>query len=180
MLSDKQRDEIIPFYFYAMLNGFASTGRKDFRTADTHTKKYYFVPSVDECKAGGFNHGFALEDTWTNVTGTSRSAGYTYVKFHGCPVWVMQYQGMYKKQAIPFLKLALRKAFEAKLFNAGRGPILYTNPEHEGMVYRNSKSQGDWELFVGYEEIIDTVHNVSLGWHQVNGMYLFGKNRDSI
>lgn len=81
----------------------------------------------------------------------------------------MNYGGYYEERAIKFLKAALRKAYEARQFFGGRGPLVFSEGS---LVYVNQLRLNDFSKFEGREEVFNLGTGSSLGWHEYWGMTL--------
>ncbi|MBI2624249.1 hypothetical protein HYW67_02015 [Candidatus Parcubacteria bacterium] len=94
--------------------------------------------------------------------------------FPAGPVWGMQYSGWCRdKWAIPFLKRALRYAYENRIFLGGRGPLEFI-PEGESLAYQNLLRPGSgFTDFAGSENIFEReVSARTLFYHAFNGLAL--------
>ena len=99
---------------------------------------------------------------------------------HKILLWMMNYGGCYKKEAIPFLKLALRSAIEKRVFLGGRGEHYFVNKKYPSLYYHNHLHVNQEFLeFSGREEILydgtpTCQCHRNLGYHWYNGMSLVG------
>jgi hypothetical protein len=164
-------------FFEAMLDGYAGgENRKSVKTElnNGHTKRVVFQDEE--------NHpGYIVEDEWDIHPNSDQSAGTTRILLQGGPVWRMSYGGHYPKGAIPFLKSAMAKAYERKLFLGGRGMDKVISEHYEVnelrfyLVYIN-KWNGDFQSFNGIEEIFQNpligYDPELIGCHQYFGMAL--------
>lgn len=98
------------------------------------------------------------------------SFGTTTIWHCGLPVWYMNYNGWYHKDAIPFLKEVLFMSYSAKVFEGGRGPKEVRHEERR-MVYFNRLTVNEFRHFSGVEEIWDFDHEL-LGSHRYDGRLL--------
>jgi hypothetical protein len=150
--------EVQEFFFKAMVQGWAVGGQK-IKIAD--------MPGY---KAIPFRDGdFYLLDCYCVTPNSPKSAGATTIWFRDMPVWVMNYGGLYDKEAIPFLKRALLKAYEARHFFGGRGPFVFAEGS---LIYFNQPRVNMFDKFEGREEVFDFKAGFSLGWHEYWGMNL--------
>lgn len=150
--------EVEQFFFKAMVEGYAAGGQK-IKIAD--------MPNY---KAIPFRDGdFYLLDRYCVTPHGPKSAGTTTIWFQDAPVWLMNYGGYYEERAIKFLKTALRKAYEARQFFGGRGPLVFSEGS---LVYVNQPRFNDFLKFEGREEVFDLDTRSSLGWHEYWGMTL--------
>ena len=78
-------------------------------------------------------------------------------------LWIMHYEGWYEKETIPLLKLALATQYRGG-FYGGRGPYIFTHPNHLGLVYRNSVV-GTFRQFTARDEICNTKTGEKMGQH---------------
>ncbi|MFA6043181.1 MAG: DUF5680 domain-containing protein [Patescibacteria group bacterium] len=132
-------DEVKKFFFEAKLHGWA---------ADVPSSS---VPGKPGYKRITFKRGrFLLVDEWCTTGHSRMSAGTSTIFCDKEPVWFMSYTGFYEKVAIPFLKLALLRSYQAREFNGGRGPNDF---EQKGMVYSNEVDLDDFENFQGCESV---------------------------
>jgi len=156
-------EEIQAFFFEAMLHGWVSKNPTDkIKISENET-----VFTFSDGKL------FLWDRYWTSP-GTDFSAGVTLIRStatkipsEGIPVWIMQYQGAYDREAIPFLKKVLLTAYQNRLFFGGRGSPFVKSGR---LMYKNDAT-GDFGRFSGNEEII-TENGVRFGWHDYMGMSL--------
>ena len=90
------------------------------------------------------------------------------VLYDNVPVWMMSCQGLYAENAVPFLRRALRKAYDRREFVGGRGPRIDTDGE---LVYENTVEESSWKRFRGRDEIFDG-NNQNIGWCEYQGEVL--------
>jgi hypothetical protein len=163
------RDEAAPmdietlqdFFFRAMLAGYASGSETEPVPGMPGWKRV--PPFKDE------SLGLMLVDMWCTHLRSGKSFGTTTIYFDGDPVWVMQYSGEYREEAVPLLKRALHEAYQAQEFHGGRGRTLLSVG---GLTYYNA-FQGDFGSFYGKEYIReDGWQGLVLGRHEYAGMLL--------
>lgn len=105
-------------------------------------------------------------DTYFVTPASDWSGGTTVIWYEGVPVWMMQYFGMYKKHAIPFLKMELRHAYSTRQFIGGRGVGFHM---HLGYTYTNHLAHNsNFQLFSGREHV-EGPEELTSGWHQYHG-----------
>jgi hypothetical protein len=153
------KKQILPVFFAAMQDGYAnnSNARKS-TIAKFHGLKMILFNSGD----------FKVQDSYLVVPGSSRSSGQTVILYKDEPVWSMSYQGGYNKDAIPFLKQALRETYGRSQFIGGRGPHIFAE---DAMAYLNVlEYPNDWRHFRGHEEV--RRNGQTLGWHEYQGLLL--------
>ncbi|MCX6716444.1 MAG: hypothetical protein NTV72_00785 [Candidatus Taylorbacteria bacterium] len=174
-------DRIMPAFFAAMLHGYASSDGEVKEVAGLfHRFSKITVFNGDE---HGFE-GFKVIDLWEATPFCDFSFGTTRVIYKGTPVWIMQYQGYYEKDVIPFLKLALATSYSKSEFTGGRGPMFFEVGENDspyfGLRYVNHfQTVGqvqDWKKFDGEEEILRKSSTggpvVRAGYHKYSGLLL--------
>ncbi len=148
------------FFFEAMVEGWAGGGKKT-EIADMPGYKAISYRDRD----------FFLLDCYCVNPGSRKSAGTTTIWLGDEPVWFMSYNGFYAVNAIPFLKRALWRTYEAQKFFGGRGPIAFQEGPY---VYLNRPRPNDFEEFAGREEIIHTgIPGPLLGFHEYRGSIMF-------
>ena len=164
-------DEILPFFFTAMAEGYASKNPEK-----------SFIKELPGSKMISYTKGdFKLIDYWFSSL-DDFSCGHTLI-YHrdvlhtlGIPVWVMSYHGWYTKEVEPFLKAALRKAYEDCNFVGGRGPELFSAEEpssFKDFVYMNEvEKQSNWKNFQGKEQISSRSTMRRCGWYKYQGFLL--------
>ena len=102
------------------------------------------------------------------------SAGTKTIWVKDQPVWIMHYGGWYKKEAIPFLKSCLQRAYvEERRFYGGRGPYFVHDKK---FAYVNKIERNDFADFAGEERIFYYVSEQPLGYHWYRGMSLLKNN----
>ena len=163
---DLVREGLIIFtqrsFFEAMKQGWAS---------GASAKKDFPFPGAKGYESN-FRYGHArlrfLDYYFVNEL--SRTSFGTKVAFQfGEPVWMMQYGGWYKKEAIPFVKTALMSAYGASQFRGGRGPAsFYDNNSYPGLLYVNECESESFENFKGREFVTDGFGKL-LGEHSFFG-----------
>lgn len=156
--------KIEKFFFEAMLHGWISKGSANKVKISQNETVFTFA-----------NDNLFLTDRyWTSPT-SDRSAGITLiqadtvsVRANAVPVWVMQYQGRYSKDAIPLLKKVLLGAYEVRAFWGARGQPYF---KKGSLIYLNHIKINEFGFFRGSEEIICT-SGAQLGYHAYMGMSL--------
>lgn len=99
------------------------------------------------------------------------SAGTTMIWYQNIPVWVMHYGGIYREEAVPFLKKALSEAYMNGIFKGGRG--LNYHGGGGSLVYVNEPTEGSsFKHFSGNEFIVELESCARVGWHKYWGMLL--------
>ncbi|MEI6238099.1 MAG: hypothetical protein WCP15_01020 [bacterium] len=174
-------EKILPAFFAAMLHGYASSDGVVKEVAGLfHRFSKITVFNGDE---HGFE-GFKVVDLWEVTPFGNFSFGTIRVIYMGIPVWIMQYQGYYEKDVIPFLKLALATSYSRHEFTGGRGPTMFEVEEMEspyhGLRYENHfqkvGEKTDWRKFDGEEKILRGSgmgkHAVRVGYHEYSGLLL--------
>lgn len=160
-------------FFLAMLDGYAG-GENRLSTKITSNNGY--------TKTVTFVHGdYIVKDEWHTNPESDHSAGTTLISYQDKPIWWMSYGDHYPEGAIPFLKSAMAKAYEQKLFLGGRGPTKVIAPKYKindlnfYLVYKNDWS-GDFQSFKGHEKIFQNPRigydPELIGHHQYFGMSL--------
>lgn len=119
---------------------------------------------------------FRMIDHYVVNPNSDMSAGTTTIWHKDRPVWVMNYGGYYKKEAIPFLKSCLQRAYvKERRFYGGRGPKFVKD---ERFTYVNRIEKNDFIDFAGEEEIVDSNFNQRcFGYHWYRGMSLLKKHQ---
>jgi hypothetical protein len=166
------REEAREAFFLAMMAGYASVARVEKRT----------ILELPGSKMIRFEYGrYTIIDTWWTVPDSPYSFGQTIIYRDDIPVWVMQYQGDYAEDAIPFLKEALREAYSNRNFIGGRGPAKY---ERDGWYYENHSVRkpgstsimvaNSFQMFSTFESIIGP--GGWKGYHLCTGGFCFQRN----
>ena len=147
------------FFFDCMLNGsLGDAPRQD-------------VPGMPGYRKIEFEEGdLKFMDLYTRNLGTGKSHGLITIWLGNQPMWMMSANGEFERRALPILKDALRKSYEAREFRGGRGPacmealpLRYTN-ENSSLVFEGfSGHETTWER--DPEEKLD---NIGLAvWHDI-------------
>jgi len=122
------------------------------------------VPQFPGSKAISFEQGpFRVVDCY--MTNFNFSTGITTIWFREKPVWMMHYGGWYEKEAIPFLKFCLRRAYIERHFYGGRGPNFMRD---DRFTYVNRIEHNNFRDFAGEERIFD-LSEKCLGYHWYRG-----------
>jgi hypothetical protein len=153
-------DEVKEFFFEAALRTWAGEGEKT------------TFPDLPGSKVLVLERGeFRYVDLYYVAEGSDfpESFGQTTIWVANTPVWGMQYGGKYEEEVIPFLKDALKHAYERCLFNGGRGPSEFR--ETYGLTYTNTPGHTKFDRFWGREEI-NTAWGEPKGWHRYQGFLL--------
>ncbi|MBI2003669.1 MAG: hypothetical protein HYS78_01695 [Parcubacteria group bacterium] len=147
------------FFFEAMKGGWAMPVPKS------------HIPALPGSKSIPFRIGeYTLLDYYFVAPGSDSSYGTTVIWVTERPFWVMHYGGWYKKEAIPFLKAALRQAYSQNQFVGGRGPNSYHEKGHP-FWYRNhiENFANSFARFHGFEDVVNTENDEVLGEHRFFG-----------
>jgi hypothetical protein len=148
-------------FFAAMQNGYAK-GAVEKTT----------IQELPCSKVITYRHGiYVVRDVYQVTTNSDASFGTTVISVEDNPLWMMQYQGHYRKGDIPFLKRALMKAYAENRFVGGRGPESYAEDK---LAYRNNlgSESDNFTHFRGREEIWEVDTAECVGWHEYQGMLL--------
>lgn len=161
-----ERKELITaaqeFFFEGMLHGWPSgVGKVEIPDMPGYKKLEY--PLSGDIK------GFHLRDVYTRNEDSGKSEGSTKIWHKGRIIWSMHYEGHYEKKALNFLKSALRRAYEGRLFHGGRGPKFFSDQTYPGLVYTNVETWWEFGTFSGYESIVDNENTRVLGSHKYTG-----------
>ncbi|MEK7150270.1 MAG: DUF5680 domain-containing protein [Patescibacteria group bacterium] len=117
---------------------------------------------------------FRVIDCYVVNQNSDISAGTKTIWVKDQPVWIMHYGGWYKKEAIPFLKSCLQRAYvEERRFYGGRGPYFVHDKK---FAYVNKIERNDFADFAGEERIFYYVSEQPLGYHWYRGMSLLKNN----
>lgn len=157
-------------FFRAMRDGYASGVEKGTITEVPGSKTIRLLYQTWE-----------LLDLYVVTPTGEWSGGTTHIFYKGVPVWMMQYMGWYRKEAIPCLKAALSEAYSTFQFFGGRGPEkkYFLHPETGEMwEYINRETpipRGNWRnfghTFAGIETIL-APDGSSAGFHTYQGMWM--------
>lgn len=145
-------------FFSAMMEGYVGGGADSGKTVTPDGETI-----IESARAE-----YRIIDRYHVVPQSPYSVGTTMIRFRDVPIWWISYGGFYQERAIPFLKAALSKTYEAGEFVGGRGPRTYTEG---GMCYENI-FRGDVHRFSGREEIRNQDPHELLGFHEYLGMSL--------
>lgn len=145
-------------FFAAMMKGYAGDGTDAVKTITSDGGTIIEFVSAE----------YKVVDRYYTTPNSPYSVGTTMIYFENIPIWWMSYGGFYQDRAIPFLKAALGKTYEARTFLGGRGPRTYVG---EGLCYENIFT-GDVHNFKGREEIRNQNPYELLGFHEYLGMSL--------
>jgi hypothetical protein len=111
---------------------------------------------------------YKVVDRYITSPYSGLSWGTTTIFYKGGIIWCMTYSGRYPKEAIPFLKEALRRTYNSKIFRGGRGPKrIYSDKLEYSNGYR-----GEFRNFSSYEYIEKRSSFRRLGFHNCQGMAL--------
>ncbi len=147
-------------YIAAMLDGYAGGESKKSvktKTPDGHITAFVYTDG-----------DYQVIDRYEVTPVSEYTRGATTIFCKDVPVWRMTYEGHYPKEVIPFLKEALKKAYEHGEFWGGRGPFRFRLGSRE---YRNLvDQQGCFEKFSGREIIV--VGEKEVGHHDFKGGFI--------
>ncbi len=146
------------FFFEAMRAGYAAKNSEETSIAELPGYKVVTYRKDD----------LRLVDMWCTNPNSNKSAGTTTIWFKDEPLWIMQYGGEYKQDAIPVLKEALLKAYEHNIFAGGRGPVTF---QKNRLLYDNNVTKNFFGNFEG-QEVISSEGGIVLGYHDYRGMFL--------
>lgn len=164
MITDK--DEILAgakeVFFAANLDGYVGNGE---RSIVTKTPDGYTTIEFEE-------GDYRVVDRYCTTPQSDKSAGTTTIFHKDIPIWWMCYGGSYPPEVIPFLKAALKEAYQRKQFQGGRGPTTFSG--EEGLIYFNTKeTTANFQRFEGEERIHRRGSSSwCLGTHKYWGMSL--------
>ncbi|MFA5961167.1 MAG: DUF5680 domain-containing protein [Parcubacteria group bacterium] len=144
------------FFFKAMINGWAGNAEK------------ITLPQMPGYKVISFSEeDLYLTDCYCVTPDSTSSVGTTTIYYEDNPIWIMQYGGYYRKEAIGFLKEVLLSSYENRDFIGGRGP--YQQKNHD-LIYTNNPSTNRFHDFKGEENIHNQTYNIKMGYHHYWGM----------
>ena len=152
------RQEMLRFFFDAMLQGYVSVGPKG------------TIPELPGSKTKRWISGpYELYDVWFTNSNNDYSCGDTFIWKDGVLVWKMSYQGRYPQQYIDFLKSALKQSYKTSHFCGGRGPVVFQQGQ---LTYVNQITSllSDNHCITGREEISD--NGGVQGWHTYQVLFL--------
>lgn len=139
---DKMAELLEEFFFEAMQNGYAVSASSA------------PVVGLPGSKSIRYRRGdLLLVDLWFVAPHSSVSHGMTVISLAGSPVWVMHYGGWYYEKTIPFLKRAIARNYDQRVFLGGRGPQRLEGEGHT-LQYLNAVEQNGFANFRGRESII--------------------------
>ena len=118
-------------------------------------------------------YGWTGIDEWRTTGIGDGSNGTTSIYYKNCLVWEMQYGGSYPKEAVPFLRQALRINYRQRIWHGGRGPDLL---EGKTFRYRNElEGKNDFGEFGGVEYVDRKTNGgwITVGRHFYRGGFLF-------
>lgn len=157
--SPHMKRNVTSIFFAAMQEGYVAKPEKTHLSELPGSK--HIVYKKDE---------WQVTDTYIVSAHGSQSGGTTIVAFAGEPVWMMQYLGQYRGDAIPFLKEALDANYQHKRWHGGRGPEVYTN--EAGWQYSNRVMEfSTFTHFSGEERVFDP-EGMLAGWHTYQGIWM--------
>jgi len=160
------------FFFQGMLNGYANPEAKTYKNLELLFPKIPIPAPISDGfllrgSKGTFysevidGDDYLLIDVWFSNKNSDFSGGMTLISIDNQIVWMMNYGGHFTNEAIPTLKLALKTAYEKKLFWGGRGPDKILNGE---FWYTNYLVNNDFGSFSGRENIY-SAHKPINNWH---------------
>jgi len=163
------------FFFRGMLDGYVNPNSVKFKDLRVVFPTVHFEMPGSNCKfycKDIDDKKLQLVDLWFSTGISDLGGGMTVIWVNDEPVWMMNYGGRYRKEAIPTLKLVLRTSYEKKEFNGGRGPSRFFN----GDFYYSNEPTGDFCNFFGREDIsITNERNEPAAWfggHHYHGFLL--------
>ena len=150
------------FFFEGMLHGYASSAPR---------KPFPGLPGSKCVTYERERHELKLVDVWFAKLNSDSSHGMTVIWCSDIPVWMMHYGGCYRQEARPFLKTALRDAYDKKLFRGGRGPIRFGGEPGDRFRYFNvvDPNYDTFESFRGTERILTMEDHSLAGVHHYHG-----------
>ena len=186
------RQKFLDFFFEASLNGWVGNA-PEVTISELPSFKVINYPDCGRPEM----EGFFYRDSYSLNPETKMSAGFTNIWHDRILIFTAGYGGYYPKEALPFLKGALRNAYLQKVFYGGRG-VDYRNdkfiyniycPEFDviGIKERFAEKRAKDLLkqknpihfpihFNGIETISninDINQNMVIGWHTIWCMTLF-------
>jgi hypothetical protein len=101
---------------------------------------------------------FLLIDIWFSTKKSDFSGGMTLIIVDNEMVWMMNDGGHFPEEVIPTLKLALKSAYEQKLFVGGRGPAEFRNGDYlyDNVLQHQDNNGGGMHDFYGFENIFES------------------------
>ena len=135
-------DKVQEFFFKAMIQGWASGAPAVSFPELPGFEGYTFNPpgqgllSLRDCFTGAGEKFFGTTTIWREKN----------------PIWMMHYQGWYKKGAEPLLRRALLEAYSKGIFLGGRGLDMIDPATN--LDYHNISPGSRFTQFRGYEKII--------------------------
>jgi len=123
-------------FFEGMRRGWASGAPAKANFPFNGAKGYEFHPLI----VGELDrhlHYMTLFDYFFTNQESRTSYGTTVILYLGNPVWVMNYGGWYRKEAVPIVKKALMAAYKENLFCGGRGINGFFCDECLDLEYEN-------------------------------------------
>ena len=158
-------------FFDGMSHGWAS-GAKAIRDFPFRgARGYEFKPSMGE--SNRFLGYLTLLDYFFVNSETPTSYGTTVILYCGNPVWLMNYGGWYKEEAIKPVQEALMENYRNSISWGGRGLAVYIhNSKVSGysIKYKN-EFFGDFSIFKGVENVsaINAEETLGIGEHSYSG-----------
>jgi len=152
------QDVLLPAFFKGMLRGYARSELTPSKIELLDGSKVTSSPITEL--------GVTVTDLWQTTPHSDTSWGTTTLSCSGRIVWMMQYWGEYRLEAIPFLRKALRSAYSEQKFVGGRGRSYFTDGEY---TYLNITESNDFDNFNGCERVLNK-NGKLLGWHKYHGM----------
>lgn len=164
------------FFFRGMLDGYVNPNSIKFRDLRVVFPTVHFWMPDSECTFYCKNvegKKLQLVDLWFSRGDSDFNGGMTVIWVNDEPIWMMNYGGWYRKDAIPVLKMALKTAYEQKLFHGGRGPHEFRVGDY---TYSNDPDHSGFEEFCGHEDAYKDSQIVPaaywLGHHDYHGFLL--------
>jgi hypothetical protein len=157
-------DLILPVFFRAMVKGYTDE--------DSERGTIFELPGYKTHEH--IEGDFRVLDCYSDTPQSNSSSGFTTVWNQGTPVWVMQYDGTYEEEAIPFLKWVLMQTYKKSKFVGGRGAPVTKKENGSIFTYSNYVEAPNWRAFRGREEIQchRGNHSKILGSHRYSGRLL--------
>ena len=164
ILSQQNIDLIKKVFFLAMMDGYVNEDTKKHKIIKLPGSRLITFEHYED------NQQFVVNDLYFVTNLSNYSHGVTSISCDGQPVWMMSYEGIYRKCDIPLLRKALHHAYSKKLFFGGRG--AGTHPLGNHHVYYNDVTKGNFESFSGGERIVNELTGTRVGWHEYRGLLM--------
>lgn len=145
------------FFYEAMIKGYV--------TNDSILEGQYSGSRKIDIEKGSWR----LVDEYIVTKAGPGSGGTTIIWYGHIPVWMMQYLGWYKENAIPCLKAAIASNYQKLKFEGGRGPQFFV---HHGVHYVNHLVQNDFFDHAYGREDVYIPNGEHLGFHRYHSQWL--------